>query len=250
MGAALENSLARRAAIRSGDPVPNYESVLTTSYSRFLKRGYVVFDVGGHAGLHTAHFLKIVGWRGSVTSFEPIPHLANKLAKRFRFNFNFHPRGCALSEAIGKSDFVFVENYAEMSGLREREYFVQDAVKTIISVETSTLDHEARNLSRLDFVKIDIEGGEIDCLCGGLDTLNRLRPILSIEYGSPAYSKYGHGPETLYDLLDARGYQIADLWGNLVSDRDEWLGVVDGVYWDYFAVPRERAGDWSAKVRS
>ncbi len=128
---------------------------------------------------------------------------------------------------------------------------MKGADTTLIQVETSTIDVEVERLGlvRLDFIKIDIEGGEIDCLSAAMQTLDVLRPILSLEYGGTAYGQYGQKPESLFDLLAPRGYVMADLWGNLIQDPQEWLNIVDNAYWDYFSILCEVAIDWAMKIR-
>ncbi|TXN72988.1 hypothetical protein FV230_03055 [Methylobacterium sp. WL6] len=71
--------------------------VLTKGYRRFLKPGYVAFDLGAHSGEHLGHIAHLVGKNGTVYAFEPILHLATVLRKRLRTTPHVHIREAAVS---------------------------------------------------------------------------------------------------------------------------------------------------------
>lgn len=54
--------------LHNGVVIPNYEPLLRQCYTRFLKQGNIVFDVGSHIGLHFAHFVEL-GARGAMPLF-------------------------------------------------------------------------------------------------------------------------------------------------------------------------------------
>ena len=187
------------------EEVLDYETMLETAYSSFLRPGMTVVDVGAHRGRHTARFADIVGPRGTVIAFEPLPHMARFLRDTFGEVSNVEIREVALADRSGATDFVHVENAPGESGLRERVSNIEHPVRSMISVHTSTLDEQCASLDSLDYVKMDIEGGEIDCLRGAADTIGRFRPLVSVEYGAEAYRGYGHTTETLFDHCEADG---------------------------------------------
>jgi FkbM family methyltransferase len=165
---------------------PDYEVVLRRSYESFLRPGGVVVDVGAHSGTHLEHFLRIVGNTGRVIAFEPLPDLHAGLVERFR------PDGVTLAVhqmAIGRTripsaNFVRAEGSLPESGLRERVYNAPSTVSPRgITVEVETLDRviQREQPSRIDYVKMDIEGGELDAIEGGMETIARFRPIISVE---------------------------------------------------------------------
>jgi hypothetical protein len=39
-------------------------------------------------------------------------------------------------------------------------------------------------------------------------------------------------------------FDIADLFGNLIETKDDWVKICDLAYWDYFLVPRSRRAEW------
>ena len=223
--------------------VPDYEGVLRRGYSRFIAPGATVIDIGAHQGAHFDTFRQLVGATGRVVGFEPVPAFADMI--RARHGSEIDLRQMALSTQPGEANFLHMTKAPGESGFRERRS-AGDRGVVDIKVRVSTLDAETAELDRVDFIKLDIEGSEINCLTGGQRTIERHRPYISVEYGRPGYSLYGLTAGSLYDWSKGAGYRISDLFGNLVADRDEWTAICDRSYWDYFLVPREKTGDWQA----
>ena len=156
---------------------------------------------------------------------------------------------CALGEETGTSDFVFNTGSPEESGLRERVYNDPEARRIeILTVRRATLDSLLPTLERLDYVKIDTEGGEVDIIRGGRKLIARHRPILSIEYGAAGYEIYGHTQDTLFDLMADLDYQLFDLFGQALASREIWRACSDNYYWDFYAVPSEAAVSFSQRL--
>jgi FkbM family methyltransferase len=215
----------------------DYESILEQQYRRFLKADATIIDVGAHAGRHTRVFLEIAA-RGRVIAVEPLPDKAEALRQAFGAQITLFEG--ALGESEGRTTFVWAQGTPEESGLKRRNYNdPAQANPTEIEVEIRTLDGLGRDLLRCDFIKIDVEGAELTALKGGTDLLRRLRPVVSVEFGRPAYSVYGHEASELYDFAAGQGYRLHDLFLNPVPDRETWLKVCDCATWDYFMLPQE-----------
>jgi FkbM family methyltransferase len=230
--------------------VPPYEVLLTHSYLKFLRPGDVVFDIGANVGFHLRYFVDAVGAEGRVVAVEPIPSLAQGLRDEFGHHANLEILQAAMGTSPGQSTFNHVVGADPMSGLRQRTDVLDILLVDQIQVEVRTLDSLADRYDRVAYVKMDIEGGEIDCIKGGLNSFfKRHRPIMSVEYGEPSYKPYGYSRESMWDLAQTMSYLPADLFGNLISSREEWMVVADRSAWDFFLVPRERAEEWSAMVR-
>ncbi|MFM7244192.1 MAG: FkbM family methyltransferase, partial [Planctomycetaceae bacterium] len=88
-------------------------------------------------------------------------------------------------------------------------------------VEVRTLDSviNALNVSHVDFIKIDVEGAEIDVLKGSLQTLESHRPTLCIEVCPHTYSAAGWTTQDLVELLLPFGYRFEVLSGHSGQTR-------------------------------
>ena len=101
---------------------------------------------------------------------------------------------------------------------------------TATTVASTTLDNyiAERQLDRVDVVKMDTEGGEMNVLQGATALLSRpLPPVWIIEMNRETSGKFGHDPADLLDFIAERGdysfYVVKRGWGRLqkmTSTRD------------------------------
>jgi hypothetical protein len=148
----------------------------------------------------------------------------------------------APSNFVGRSSFVHATGTPEESGLRERTiYTAPDQARPMpIEVAVSTLDLTLADWRRLDYIKLDIEGGELDCLDGARETIVRCRPVISVEFGYAGYSATGHKPADLTRFASDLDYRIFDIPFTEYRTDADFLENVDGYFWDFFLVPQER----------
>lgn len=226
----------------------DWECVLERGYRRFLSPASRVWDIGGHAGRHARIFIDAIGCE-QVCIFEPLPEQRAELQRRFDSHPGVRIFPYALSSSAGQADFVVNRAAPEESGLRERLYNNPEGKRLDhISVQVRTLDDLADELGpRVDYIKIDTEGAEIDILRGAAQTLARCQPIVSVEYGLSSYTAYGHNRMTLFETAEALDYCLCDLFGN-PFDREQWDNVIDRFYWDFYLVPKQRAAAFQAQL--
>jgi FkbM family methyltransferase len=190
--------------------------------------------------------VEAVGPAGRALAFEPLPFAYERL-RALSLGPRAELHNVALSDHTGVTDFIHAEGTPEESGFRERRYNHPDLARPKrIQVQVRRLDEFTAALDRVDFVKIDAEGGEVGILRGAPETMRRFRPVFSVEYGGAAYGAYGHTPETMYELAREFGYTPCDLFGAPIASVETWLRVCDFVMWDWFLVPDERLDSWCA----
>ncbi len=155
-------------------------------------------DIGCHEGEMLDIMLEFAP-QGKHHAFEPIPYLYDKLKVKYLGNTNIHK--IALSNKNGEVEFNVVKNAPAFSGLKQRDYHVSKPDIQKIKVATQKLDDLLAQDCKIDFVKIDVEGGEYDVLLGGLSTFKRCKPVLIFEFGLGASDFYGTTPDQLHDLI-------------------------------------------------
>jgi hypothetical protein len=81
------------------------------------------------------------------------------------------------------------------------------------TIEVRTLDAfaAAQNLTRLDFLKADVEGGEARMLMGGMKTLSALKPKLFLELVQSSLARADTKAEDVFALLAPLGYRARKL---------------------------------------
>jgi len=169
----------------------NYESILERNYSQIIKPGDHVIDIGAHLGRHLTRFIELVGSGGGLLAFEPLENQYKELTQKFQYpNVKIH--NFALSDTVAVMKFYENVDYPEESGLKERIYNNTGGTVIEKEVNVTTLDTLSNEITRLDYIKLDAEGNEIAILNGGINVISKFKPIISVEYGYPSYSVYGH----------------------------------------------------------
>ena len=151
---------------------------------KFLTPGGVFADIGGNTGMFTvkaAQFFRNHGG-GTVITFEPLPEMLAILEKNLTANGfeNVRLRSFCLGETPGAAEFWINFNRPASSGLVNR-----DASARRVSTMVFRFDDvfPLEKLTRLDYVKIDVEGAEALVLAGAVETFKKFRPIVQLETG-------------------------------------------------------------------
>lgn len=187
-------------------------------------------DVGAHAGAFLRHIVRLAP-AGRHVAFEPLPPFQERLRRDFP-QVDLHP--CALSDAPGEAEFVYVPSAPGFSGLRERDY-PGNPTRERLRVELARLDDLLERERPVDLIKIDVEGAELQVLRGAQETLARHRPMILLEHGEAA-SAYGTAPGDVHDVLAGAGLRVFDLDGDGPFSRAEFEArVAAGRHWNWLA---------------
>ena len=162
---------------------------LLSCASQLLESDACVLDVGSNVGLTAIGFEQLVP-EGRIFAFEPSPRNYELLRR------NLEENGCsrveamnmAVGRATGEVTFLDTPRYGAGSFAvnDEGQIAVKHHAEDLIKVPCVGIDDfvEQRNLSRVDLIKIDVEGFEIDVLEGAQKTLAAHRPIAILEFNS------------------------------------------------------------------
>ena len=169
----------------------------------------VVLDVGAHAGQFAKLFAGLAPG-GAVHAFEPSAYarsvLKPALALARARNVRIHAFG--LSDTPGQLTLHTPIKRGGDMGFGIAHLGPPTAGAVDQTVELRTLDQFATSegLTRLDFIKADIEGWEAHMLRGGLETLRRFRPAIFLEISQPHLARAGSSPEQIWDVLTPISY--------------------------------------------
>jgi FkbM family methyltransferase len=182
--------------------------------------GSVCIDVGSAADLYTTVLSRLAGPAGQVHSIEPLPfaHLmwARLLNARKVGNVRHH---CLALGAEARTEPMNVP-YSWYGLVTGRSYLMRQAggpdsnaefvgqIPVMVTVERLD-DFCAREaISRIDFVKIDVEGAELQVLEGGREVIETHRPTILIEIEARHIARFGHSVEDVSGWLLKRGYTM------------------------------------------
>src|SRR5260370_9764780 len=168
----------------------------TEVVSRLLRRDMTVIDAGAHHGLYALLASKLVGWDGRVITIEPSPRECQRLEKHLRMNrcSNTELVKCALGEYPGEADLYRVDGFQDWCNSL-RPPAVDGAIRTV-RVSVMRLDDALADLgvSRLDFLKLDVEGAGLSVLYGAMKLLQgESRPALLAEGRDTPSRPSGYG---------------------------------------------------------
>jgi len=219
----------------------NFEMAERKFVERFLQPGMTAVDIGAYSGLYTLTASARVGHEGRVIAFEPSPYQRRRLQWHVWLNHcsNVRIENTAIGSKEGEEIFFSVRGRsAGYSGLRPPE--VKAATRPI-PVRVTTLDSYLRqySLGSVDFIKIDVEGGELDVFKGAVDLLRqRLRPVILCELEDVRTEAWGYKAKDAAAFVKSFGFR----WfrplpcGKLTSLGDNW----DQNERNFVAVPEER----------
>jgi FkbM family methyltransferase len=156
----------------------HYETVVTKWLEESLKPGDVFWDIGSNVGLYAVRAARIVGPTGFVVAIEADPEVAAILTKSCEVNHLSHCR--VISGAMTDHTGTVRLGRAPATGWTGLYYEKPDEW---IDVPGLTGDSLMNSLgaSRIDAVKIDVEGAEGHVLAGMIELLTKIRPKLLIE---------------------------------------------------------------------
>jgi len=167
-----------------------------TIMRRVIQHNSNCIDIGCHKGEILDVMLELAP-EGKHTAFEPIPVFYNALIEKYKSKAVILPY--ALSDKNGTADFQYVKNAPAYSGLRKREYTVDPDIE-VISVEVKKLDDLIAG-QKVNLIKIDVEGAELNVLQGSINTLKAEKPYVIFEFGMGASNYYDSTPEKMFQLL-------------------------------------------------
>lgn len=194
-----------------------YEEELTNYLKDNLQVGDVVVEIGGHIGLHSLVIREKIGEEGKLSVFEPEPENREILEKNLELNgftgveVNEH----AISNQKGEADFHLDDKNTGAASLKSGHG------KEKITVPLITLEEYLNNSSieKIDLVKIDVEGAELDVL-EGMDLENKRYSKILIEIHWERIEEHKWEQK-----MQNSNFQASDIFGNNLENPQnlDWL---------------------------
>lgn len=211
-----------------------HERFSTALFERVLSDGDTFVDVGANVGYFSRLACRLVGTSGSVHCIEPLPSALRLLKMNTSEFSNVTIHEIAATNEHGLGRFA-VRKHGDTSSLDETT-----EAQDIISVGLDTLDNVLSDEPRIDVIKIDVEGYEIEVLRGAVGIIQRHHPLL--------YFEYIHADDRDVDLddfqslLGPHGYCLS--WINASYPRGTMIGDTESPY--VLGIPGN--SKWSATI--
>jgi FkbM family methyltransferase len=208
-----------------GDYLPNRLRVLIDTYEanerrlmrEFLRPGQTILDVGANVGFLTVFFARATGASGKVYAFEPNPLIFDLLRQNTAPYGQVEAINCGLSvDNVDSTLFLagrdhsvasFSQEYPTLH-VRYQDFGRLDSVQAKLVNGDQFLSQ--REIDRIDILKIDVEGWELNVLRGLQKTIQRSPEIvIFFEYNRAAQECAGFAPMDVLKWFFDNGYKLS-----------------------------------------
>lgn len=210
--------------LHSVSDVPVITQDKVNFYKQFIRKGDLAIDIGAHEGDTTVPMALAAGAEGTVLAIDPNPHVFKVLAENARLNagktrivpLNFAAATDDGDYTFGSGDPCFINGgivgYSSNKASHSHYRFTVPGKNLAKYLDA----HHAAALSRLTFIKIDVEGYDKEILKNLSGIIARYRPVIVAECFSELTD-----PERaeLFDALVVHDYQVFSLAG-----YGPWIG--------------------------
>lgn len=201
-----------------------WETHLTELLHGYLKEGYNCLDIGANFGYHSITMAILNGKTGNVFCFEPMLDFCNLISSNSYLNNLDNIK--VYNNAVGKTqDVVYVPqpNF-------ETDYPVNHGdtsiTKTKIGRDVTMVKIDDLTLPKINFIKIDVQGCELDVLIGSKNKITEDKPLIIVEIEDSQVSKFNN---TANDIIE---YLQNELQYDLYQMMTDWPS-------DFLCVPKD-----------
>jgi len=194
-----------------------FEPKTLALYRKLVRAGDTVLDIGANVGAHTLPLAQLVSQTGQVIAFEPTTFAITKLRQNLALNAELVARVVpvqAMLVAAGGDKLdaeIFsswpLEQSADLHDIHKGRLMSTDGAIAI------PLDEwvKSRNLTRIDFIKIDVDGHEPAVFQGARDTLARFKPTILLEMAPYLFKSQAEAFDAMLTLLADSGYSMREV---------------------------------------
>jgi FkbM family methyltransferase len=207
-----------------------FEGNAIAACANYIRADGVVIDIGANIGIHTVYFAGYAR-SGMVISFEPARSTFAYLLRNIRHLTNVVPLNLALADSAGLQKF-FIAKDGAYSGLKDtgRSAIVRQELVACFKGDDILLPMLENQ--RVDLIKIDVEGLEMQVLSGMRGFIAAHRPVIFCEIFGGRQSN--PDPVSTVQFCVSLGYDAFVLNGAQLTPA----GPHDDRFYNYFFLPR------------
>lgn len=180
---------------------------------KYLKQGDTFLDLGANIGLFSLYAAEIVTETGNIHSFEPTPKTYSRLIENIELN-NFQNIIITNNIGLSSNNGVLKLNVSTDGHDAWNTFVQQSEMKFENNIEISVeklddyLDSKKLSPDKIAFVKMDVEGWEMEVVKGAKKLLqDNNAPIFMVEFTESNLFAAGTNCYELYDVFASYGYK-------------------------------------------
>jgi FkbM family methyltransferase len=186
---------------------------------KIIQPNFVSIDIGANVGYYSTNISKLSGVNGKVYAIEPVPLFANV--------FKRNSKKFALNNIILYQNALGAENKKIEMGTPVIDGVFRHGLTHVLNsgndnssfetfeAEMKVPDELFYSLTKLDFIKCDVEGYEIYLLPHLVNTISKFKPLIQIEISTI------ENRQIIYALLSSIGYHAYGLKNNQLIKLNE-----------------------------
>lgn len=179
----------------------------------FIKEGDIVLDAGANIGCYSYAFLEKIGENGFLYAFEP----ANESFECLEYNLGKRENVELINKALSYKDgYCKVIRLSNNVGMN----FCEEVKGANWDVCVTTID--SLKLNKLDFIKLDVEGDELNVLIGGYNTITKFKPNMYIEINEHTLKRKELTKLDIFNWLDKNGYTYKNIYDGQGFNDDQF----------------------------
>lgn len=200
-----------------------FEKDILTKAVKYIKKDSVIFDIGANIGQHSIIF----SLHGShVYSFEPNNFIFEQFVKSISLNgiSNITPLNYGIASEENVYDlYVNPKNVGNATLIKKNDF-------KHIKVNIKTLENFHQHIDKVDFVKIDVEGFELEVILGNQGFFEKFKPFVWLEFTPEWYKESKFTLTQLDDLIKKLDYKIYSFQRNQQIDNLANHTLIDDVF--------------------
>ena len=210
----------------------SFEPRTVAAYRTIVSAGAMVIDIGANIGAHALPLGACVGPTGRVIAVEPTEYAFERLRRQISLNPELNSRITPVQVMLmGETDAVLadaIESSWPLATPDDAHPQHAGVAKATTGAIATTLDALVSELSlpNVDFIKLDVDGYEIEVLRGARKTLSKFLPTLVFEHAPYTMVEKGYDPEEMAHILQSLGYVFADLGRHLLGGDGRTLPAI------------------------
>ncbi|MDZ4664883.1 MAG: FkbM family methyltransferase [Bacteroidota bacterium] len=197
-----------------------YEKDTFNYFEKIINPNDTVLDIGAHIGLFSVYFSKKLSKKGRVICFEPTPGTFQILEKTVELNNlpNCTLVNAAIADKSGMLNFNLTSKNGEGSNANSLVQIERTVNVTEVKV-FSIDDYRRAEKLKINILKIDVEGYELNALRGAEETFIHDKPSGILALHPKSIKKLGQSLEQIWDLLEKYKCHIQHQGKSILKDE-------------------------------